>query len=249
MSRRTWLPLVAAVGLLAAWAIAVRVLGVPGYVVPSPADVARTLVRDAPTLLANLWPTAIESLAGFALGNLASVVIAVAFVQRRALQDAFYPIAVVVNTIPIVAVAPILVLLLGNDMRPKIAIAALICFFPTLVNMVRGLSDVNPRSLELMRILAASDREVFLKLRLPNSLPYLFSSLRIATSTAVIGAIVGEWIGSTAGIGALIIRATYNFDTPLLYAAVAVASGFSVAFFFAIGALERRIVTWEPAAR
>ena len=134
-------------------------------------------------------------------------------------------------------------------MKPKIAIAALICFFPTLVNMVRGLSDVNPRALEMMRVLAASDREVFLKLRLPNSLPYLFASLRIATSTAVIGAIVGEWIGSTAGIGALIIRAMYNFDTPLLYAAVAVASAFSVSFFLFVGWLERRLITWEPTGR
>ena len=106
---------------------------------------------------------------------------------------------------------------------------------------------MNPRSVEMMRVLAASDRDVFFKLRLPNSLPYLFASLRIATSTAVIGAIVGEWIGSTAGLGALIIQATYNFDTPLLYASVVVASAFSVTFFAFIGWLERRIVTWDAA--
>ncbi len=243
--KRAALPLIAAIGLIVLWTVTVTALGVPSYVVPSPLDVATTLVRDASTLGTNLLPTAIESIAGFLLGNLASVLIAIVFVQRRALQEAFFPITVVINTIPIVAVAPILVLLLGNDMKPKIAIAALICFFPTLVNMVRGLSAVNPRSLELMRVLAASDRDVLLRLRLPNSLPYLFASLRIATSTAVIGAIVGEWIGSTSGLGALIIQATYNFDTPLLYAAVAVASAFSVAFFVLIGWLEKRIVTWE----
>ncbi len=247
MRATRWLPLLSATALLVAWAAAVWWLEIPSYLVPSPLAVAETLWRDAGTLLANLIPTAVESVAGFLLGNLASVLLAITFVQRRSLQDAFFPIAVVINTIPIVAIAPILVLLLGNDMKPKIAIAALICFFPTLVNMVRGLSSVNPRSVELMRVLAASDREVFFKLRLPNSLPFLFASLRIATSTAVIGAIVGEWIGSTAGLGALIIQATYNFDTPLLYASVVLASAFSVAFFALISWLERRIVTWDAA--
>ena len=119
-----------------------------------------------------------------------------------------------INTIPVVAKAPILVLLLGNGMEPKIAIAAIICFFPTLVNMTRGLRDVRSEQLELMRILSATSGEIFFKIRVPNALPYLFSALKIAASTAVIGAIVGEWIGSTKGIGALIIQATYNFDSP-----------------------------------
>jgi NitT/TauT family transport system permease protein len=150
-----------------------------------------------------------------------------------------------INTVPVVAKAPILVLLLGNGMEPKIAIAALICFFPTLVNMVRGLQDVNPQALELMRVLSASPREVFFKLRVQNSLPYLFSALKIAASTSVIGAIVGEWIGSTTGIGALIIQATYAFDTPLLYATIIVGSTFSACFFGLIGLVERRVVKWK----
>ena len=136
-------------------------------------------------------------------------------------------------------------LLLGNGMEPKIAIAALICFFPTLVNMTRGLRDVNPQQLELMHVLSASPREVFVKVRLKNSLPYLFSALKIAASTAVIGAIVGEWIGSTVGIGALIIQATYNFDSPLLYATIVVGSVFSASFFGAISWAERYFLTWN----
>jgi NitT/TauT family transport system permease protein len=147
----------------------------------------------------------------------------------------------------VVAKAPILVLLMGNGMEPKIAIAALICFFPTLVNMVRGLESVNPQAMELMRVLPASEREIFLKLRLRNSLPYLFSALKIAASTAVIGAIVGEWIGSTFGIGALIIQSMYNFDSPMLYATVIVGSAFSVLFFAVIVAAERFFIRWQPA--
>jgi len=242
-----WLPLLSATALLATWAAAVWWLAIPGHVAPSPLAVVQTLWHDAGTLSVNLTTTVIESVAGFLLGNLAAVLLAIAFVQKRSVQDAFLPIAALVNTTPIVAIAPILALLLGNDMSPKIAIAALVCFFPTLVNMVRGLSSVNPRSLELMHILAASDYEVLFKLRLPNSLPYLFASLRIATSTAMIGAIVGEWIGSTAGLGALIIQAMRNSDTPLMFASVVLASTFSATFFFLIGCLERRVVTWAAA--
>ena len=161
------------------------------------------------------------------------------------MEEALFPIAVMVNTIPVVAKAPILVLLLGNGMEPKIAIAAIICFFPTLVNMTRGLRDVRSEQLELMRVLSATPREVFLRIRVPNALPYLFSALKIAASTAVIGAIVGEWIGSTRGIGALIIQSTYNFDSPLLYATIVVGSTFSALFFGVISLVERRVLRWN----
>ena len=248
LRRKRILPLLAAVGVGVVWFVAVEVFSIPVYVVPSPLHVAETLYRDFYILATNLLPTAIESVLGFLLGNFSSILIATAFVHRKTLEEAFYPLAVIINTIPVVAIAPILVLLLGNDMKPKIAIAALICFFPTLVNMVRGLESVNPQALELMRILSASKREVFFKLRLYNSLPYLFSALKIAASTSVIGAIVGEWIGSTSGIGALIIQATYNFDTGLLYATIIVASLFSVCFFSLISFIEHRVIKWEPEA-
>ena len=131
-------------------------------------------------------------------------------------------------------------------MTPKVVIAALICFFPTLVNMVKGLSSVNPQALELMKVLSATKSEIFFKLRLYNSLPYLFAALKIAASASVIGAIVGEWIGSTEGVGALIIQASYNYDTGLLYAAITVACVFSVLFTALISAIERRVVKWSP---
>lgn len=245
--RRRLLPIVGVAGLIGLWALLVYVLKVPPFVAPSPQLVAVTLVTKFDVLMTNLLPTAIEAIAGFLLGNLAAIVIATAFVHKKSLEQAFFPVVVLINTIPVVAKAPILVLLLGNGMEPKIAIAALICFFPTLVNMVRGLESVNPQALELMRVLSASKTETFFKLRLLNALPYLFSALKIAASTAVIGAIVGEWIGSTTGIGALIIQSTYNFDSAMLYATVIVGSAFSVLFFLAITLVERLVVRWQPA--
>ncbi|TSD83630.1 ABC transporter permease [Mycobacterium sp. KBS0706] len=246
--RRRLLPVLAVAAILVLWEIAVPLFGIKPFIAPAPSAVAKVLVAKSGMLLSNLVPTAIEAVLGFLLGNAAAILIAVAFVWKRTLEEAFFPVAVMINTIPVVAKAPILVLLLGNGMEPKIAIAALICFFPTLVNMTRGLRDVSPQQLELMRILSASPREVFVKLRLKNALPYLFSALKIAASTAVIGAIVGEWIGATKGIGALIIQATYNFDSPLLYATIVVGSVFSATFFGVISWAEHRFLKWNVRA-
>lgn len=245
--RRRVLPLVGIGVFLGIWAALVFLFKVPPFVAPSPLLVGQTLIGKSDVLLANLVPTAIEALSGFLIGNLVAIVIATAFVHKKTLEETFFPTVVLINTIPVVAKAPILVLLLGNGMEPKIAIAALICFFPTLVNMVRGLEAVNPQAMELMRVLSASKREVFFKLRLYNSLPYLFSALKISASTSVVGAIVGEWIGSNFGIGALIIQATYSFDSALLYATVIVASCFSMLFFLSVTMLERLLVRWQPA--
>ena len=243
--RKRLLPIAAFVLVLVLWELVVRFYDVKPYIAPAPSAVALLMVQRVGLLMRNLLPTAVETFLGFGVGNLFAVALAIVFVYRKTAEEALFPIAVMVNTIPIVAIAPILVLLLGNDLKPKVAIAAIICFFPTLVNMTRGLRAVSPQHLELMRILSASPREVFMKVKFANSLPYLFAALKIAASTSVIGAIVGEWIGSTRGIGALILQATYNFNSPLLYASVAVGSIFSACFFGVILALEHRFVKWS----
>ena len=243
---RRLMPLAGAAALLAVWWALIAVFDVKPFIAPAPQVVAATLVAKAPVLWANLVPTAMEAVCGFLIGNLVAIAVATLFVHRKWVELAFFPMVVLLNSVPVVAKAPILVLLLGNGMAPKIAIAAVICFFPTLVNMVRGLEAVNPQSMELMHVLSATRREVFWRLRVPTSVPYLFSALKIAASTATVGAIVGEWVGSQEGIGALIIQATYNFDSALLYATVVTGSVFSVAFFLLIRLLERLCVRWAP---
>ena len=175
--------IVAAVGMLVLWYVTVTGLDVPTYIAPNPIQVLQVFVDQGHILWINFLPTLLEAVAGFALGNTIAVLLAVWFVHNRLAERAFYPIAVFINTIPIIAIAPILVLLLGNGYAPKIVIAALICFFPTLVNMVRGLQAVSPQMRELMRVLSASDREVLLKIRLQSSLPFLFAALKIASTT------------------------------------------------------------------
>lgn len=230
---------------LAAWQGIVVGFHVPVYLAPSPLMVARALRAESHTLLLNTWPTLIETVGGFIVGNLVAIAAAVGFVHNRIFRQSVYPLAVTVRTLPIVAISPILVLLLGNGYAPKIAIAALITFFPTLVNMADGLAAADPQALELMHVLSASRWEVFRYLRWPTSLPYLFSALRIASTASLLGAIVGEWIGSNSGLGYLIVAATYDYRTPLLYATMAVASALALALFGAISILERYAVSWR----
>ncbi|HEY6354151.1 MAG TPA: ABC transporter permease [Burkholderiaceae bacterium] len=244
--RRRLMPALGIVGLLALWWAVVVVFDVKPFIAPSPGAVAQTLWNKRAVILGNLVPTATEALCGFLLGNAAAIGVATLFVHNRRLQEIFFPVVVMFNSIPVVAKAPILVLIMGNGVEPKIAIAALVCFFPTLVNSVRGLEAVNPQAMELMRVLSASQREIFFKLRVFSALPFLFSALRIAASMSVIGAVVGEWIGATQGIGAMIIQATYNFDSALLYAAIVMSAALSGTFFMAIVLLERAIIRWRP---
>ncbi|MCP4381717.1 MAG: ABC transporter permease [Hyphomicrobiales bacterium] len=237
--------IVAAVGLIVLWQLIIVVFGVRQFIAPSPLDVVTVFAERGDILWMNFWPTFMEAIAGFIVGNCVAVLLAIWFVHSSLAERAFYPIAVFINTIPIIAIAPILVLLLGNGFAPKIVIAALICFFPTLVNMVRGLKSISPEMAELMRVLSASPREVLFKVRLYASLPYLFAALKIASTTCVIGAIVGEWIGSNFGLGALIIEATYNFRSPLLYATVFLGAGLAVSFFTATTLAERWLLRWR----
>lgn len=245
--QRRMLPVLGIVGLLIAWWAVIAGFNIKPFIAPSPLLVMQTIIQRSDLLLQNLGVTALEALFGFILGNLAAILVASVFVHSKILQWIFLPIAVAINAIPVVAKAPILVLIMGNGMAPKITIAAMVCFFPTLINTVRGLEAVNPQIMDLMRMLSATRTQIYFKLRLFSALPYLFSALRIAASMCVIGAIVGEWIGSTQGIGAQIIQATYNYDSPLLYAAIVMSAFLSGLFYVVIALLEKRIVKWSAS--
>ena len=243
--RRLLLPLAVIAVLVVVWDALIRVFDIPAYMIPTPASVGQALVKERARLVDNAIPTIMESLGGFALGNLVAIATAIAFVYNKALERALYPVAVAVRTLPIVAIAPILVLMLGNGYAPKVAIAALITFFPTLVNMVEGLESADPQAMELMHVLSASKAEVFRYVRWPSSLPYLFSAMRIASTSSVLGALVAEWIGTNKGLGYLIVLTTYDFRTALLYAAMVVTSAIALAFFFLVSILEWLLVRWE----
>ena len=238
------LPVLGAASLLLAWQYLLPLLGVPAYIVPTPTAISGVFQKNFALLMDNLRPTLIEALVGFVIGNLAAVLLAVLFVHNRILQATYFPIVLFFNTIPILALSPIIILIFGLGMTPKIVIAAVICFFPTLVNMIRGLDSASDNEHELFRVLSATRSEIFWSLRLPRALPMLFSSLRIASATAVIGAIVGEWIGSDKGLGALIIQASFNYQSDRLYAAIVLSSCLSIVLFCAVVLVERRVIKY-----
>lgn len=247
--RRVWrsllIPALTITVLIGLWELVVVLFNVPGYIVSSPPQVARTIVSEHGMLLHNLVPTAIETGLGFLIGNGVAIIGAILFVHFKPAERALFPVAIFIRTIPIVAIAPALVIMLGTGYAPKVVVAALISFFPTLVNMARGLDSVDPQTLELMRVLSASRWETFFKVRVFASLPYLFSSLKIAATSAIIGAVVAEWIGANQGLGYLIVQATFNYQTPQLYAAMVVTSLFATVLYALVGVAERLIVRWD----
>ena len=243
--RRRVLPALGIGGLVLLWWAVIAAFGVKPFIAPTPWAVLETLYDKRDVLLANLLPTALEAAGGFVLGNLAAIAIATVFVHNKTLQDIFFPVVLMFNAVPLVAKAPVLVLIMGNGMEPKITIAALVCFFPTLVNMVRGLESVNPQAMELMRVLSASKTEVFFRLRLLNALPYLFSALRIAASMCVIGAVVGEWVGSSAGLGFYMLHANARMQIDTMFAALVLLALFSLLLYTVVDRLLARLVFWE----
>jgi len=239
---RVALPVLGALSLLAFWQFLIPLFGVPKYIVPTPWQVMLRIAADPLLLWQNLVPTFIESILGFIIGNLAAILLAIGFVYNKRVEQAYFPVVLFLNTIPVLALAPIIVLIFGIGILPKVII---ICFFPTLVNMTRGLESVSASEKDLMHVLSASGFEIFWKLRAPRSLPFLFASLRIASTACVVGAIVGEWIGANKGLGAVIIQSTFNYRSDLLYAAIIVSSSLAVAIFLVVTAVERRIIYYQ----
>jgi NitT/TauT family transport system permease protein len=235
----TILPVAGALSLLIVWQWVLPALGVPAYIVPTPLSVLHTFGSEWRGLVQNALPTWYEALLGFFLGNLTAVILAIVFVYSPRVRAAYFPVVLLFNTIPVLALAPIIILVFGLGILPKVVIAALLCFFPTLVNMVRGLTSATSNELELMHVLSASPWETFWRLRAPRSVPLLFASLRISATTSVIGAIVGEWIGSDRGLGAVIIQSTFNYQAERLFAAVLLASLSGIIFFAIVGQIER----------
>lgn len=233
---------------LAVWEAAIRALHVPDYLLPAPSAIAADFPADGRLLLDNSLVTLREMGLGFALAVVAGLALAIVLHLSGTLRRALYPILIGSQTIPIVVLAPILVILLGFDLAPKLAIVALICFFPIVVNTVDGLRSVDPELVRMMRTLDGSRWAILKRVELPWALPLAFSGMRVAATYAAIGAVFGEWAGSSAGLGYLMLQATPNLDTPRIFAAIVILTVLSLALFLLIRMLERLLVPWAQPA-
>ena len=249
---REWLPALAVFVLgIGLWEGMVAALEVQRFLLPPPSNIVETFWDERDVLWNAGWYTFKEALGGFAIGCSAAVLLALLVARFRTLRTAVMPYAIAANAIPIIAFAPITNQWFGllNPLS-KMAIAAVLCFFPVFVNTLRGLTSVRPSSIELMRSYAAGEFETFRRVRLPNSLPYLFSALKVASVLAMIGAVVGEYFGgSTEALGVQIRNSAALFAFETAWAAILVASILGIAFYLAIVLAERLTMGWHPSAR
>jgi NitT/TauT family transport system permease protein len=240
-----------AIGLFLAvgigWEIAVRAFSIPSFLLPAPSTIAVRMVEMRDLLAENLASTMLAAVLGFLIGTGVAVGLAILFLYSRTAERALFPWAITIKTIPILAIAPLLTIWLGYGLAPKVAIAALICFFPTLVNTVRGLKTVDRQALEFLRVVGASKGQTFWHARIFAALPYTFAAAKISSSAAVIGAIVAEFTGANIGIGTLIVTAGYQMDSTMLFAAIISSSVATVALFYLVVLLERWCLYWPEA--
>ena len=239
-------PLLVFGGLLLAWALLVEATGVPRYILPGPGQVVAALVAHWALLLGHAGVTIAEILLGLLIGGLFGLLCALAIAAAPLVRPWVLPLLVVSQAIPVFALAPVLVLWLGYGMASKVAMAALIIFFPVTAAFLDGLRRTEPGWLDLARTMNAAPGRVLLQIRVPAALPALASGLRVATAVAPIGAVVGEWVGSSAGLGHLMLHANARMQVDLMFAALLVLAVFAVALYFTVDGLMRRALSWQP---
>lgn len=229
----------AGAGVLLAWEILARAFAVPAFVLPPPSVVGKTLIDSFAYLVHHCAATLLEALIGLVvatiIGLISGALIAISLIVRRVAT----PYLVAFQAVPIIAVAPVFVLWFGIGLSSKVALAALLCYFPITINFARGLNAVSREQTELFRILGASRWQTLVHLRFPVSVPYVLTGIRIAAASAMLGAIVAEYTGADVGIGYVITQANYRLETPLLFAAVIAAAVLGASFFLLVVAAER----------
>lgn len=231
------------------WDLAVRFFRIPVYLVPGPLQVVSVLIEQWQTLaLQALW-TGGAVLAGFVAAAAFAIPLAMLIVVSQVLERLLYPPMVATQSIPKIALAPLFVVWFGFGVVPKVAVAFLIAFFPIVIDTIVGLRSIDPAMLQLARSMGAPPHRIFLKLRLPHALPMIFGGLKVASTLAVVGALTGEFIGSDKGLGYVLLQASGNLNTPLLFATLVVLSGLAMVFFYAVEVLERFLIPWHVSQR
>lgn len=232
--------------LLIAWELCADLFRIPAWVLPAPSDIGQAAMKWAPELALNSLVTLRETLLGFALAIALSLPLAIFIALNATARRLLYPILLGLQSVPKVAIAPLIILWLGLSEWPKIVIVILVCFFPILVNMIAGLEAAPKTMLDLMRSLGASQHMVFRRLRIPVALPHFFTGCKVAVTFAVIGAVISEFVAAQDGLGYLILISTSQSQTSLAFAAIALLTLLSIALFRAIELIERRVINWTP---
>jgi len=242
-------PVIFFIVLLLLWEIFVEIIKVPAFILPPPGDLWVSFTKKLPVLGHHSIITFIEAFGGFVLSLVLGVGFAIAVVYSRHLQNTIYPLIVILYAMPKSAFAPLMVIWVGYGLISKIAIAFLVAFFPIVVNTVVGLKEVEPELLELARINRGSAFDVFKKIRLPNSLPYMFAGIKVAIVLSVTGAIVAEFVAANEGLGYLVMQANYSLDTAFALVILLILAVLSLALFWLAEIMQRKMAPWSAAVR
>jgi len=249
VSGRAWLaPVLVTAAVLVVWEAIVSAFHVKAVLLPGPMSIARVLGTQAPLLVEHLWPTLYQIVVGFLLSLVGGVVVAVLLTYSEIVRKGFYPLIVVSQIVPKVAVAPLFVVWFGLGDLSRLLLAFLIAFFPIVINTTAGLASVDDDIVRMARAYMGSRGQIFVKIRLPHALPLIFAGMKISITLAVIGVVVAEFVAAQRGIGYLIVMANGLLDTPLMMAAITVLSVMGLALYGAIAVLERLVVYWQPQA-
>lgn len=234
-----------ALGMIALWQLLVVATAAPHYILPGPLPVAKALISHWPTLWRHLQTTLVEIIGGLIIGTLLGTSCALTMIISPRLKNWMLPILVISQAIPVFALAPVLVLWFGYGMASKIAMAVLIIFFPVTSSFYYGMQRTNPDMLELGRIMGASPFALLRFIIIPSALPAFGSGLRVATAVAPIGAIVGEWVGSSSGLGFYMLHANARMQIDIMFAALAILAIVSLTLYFIVDAVINKIIYWE----
>ena len=238
------IPIAILASLVGAWEIWVQIGDVPKWQLPAPSAVAVELAESRALLWDNTVVTLKEVALGFTAALAAGVILAALIVYSRILETSIYPIVIASQTVPVIAIAPLLLIWVGYGIEPKVIIVALISFYPIAVNTVDGMKSVDPDMVRMMRTLGASRWQIFSKLQVPTSLPFMFSGIKIGISVSVIAAVIAEWVGGSAGLGYLITYSQPLFLTARVFAAIVLLSVMGISLFVLASILERLMLPW-----
>jgi NitT/TauT family transport system permease protein len=241
---QAWLPWLIILGAFALWETAVRGFDIPQFILPAPSAIAASMAKWWQPLLTNAWQTLMTTLIGFALAIVFGLLLGVAIGSSALLYHGLYPLLIAFNSVPKVAVVPVLVIWFGIGTIPAVITAFLISFFPIVVNVATGIATVEPELRDVLRALGARHSDIIRKVGLPRAMPYFFASLKIAITVAFVGSIIAETVAANKGIGYLMMMASSRFDVPLVFAGLIVTGAMGVAMYGVSAAIEARMTGW-----
>jgi len=226
------------------WEVVINIISLPKYILPAPSVIIKALIESRQVLWIHTQTTLFEALSGFIVAIITGVFISAVMNKFKIVKNIFYPILVISQTVPIIAIAPLFMIWMGFGICPKIVIVVLVCFFPIAVNVTEGLALVDRDLINLMKVMKANSWQIFFKVELPAVMPAFFSGIKIAATYSIMGAVISEWIGAKSGLGIYMTRAMSSFRTEALFADILIIVVLSIGLFKLIEWLEKKLMPW-----